>query len=314
MHLLSACRHCVNNTMWVSPKSSPQKPCVKERWPNESWLNAKIKLNSKRRLRVLGFILVPVFPLSIPARYNELSHSSPWWLMLVSAFHSEATAGLCSQWVSVSPTSSSAKGSEYQSRSTHTHTLLVRQAQRLTMLCFAFSFFLIHILTCALTLCPLRSDILSLLRTYNCYHEGKNFQLRTREVRQPADGPQKCTVYSCSAARVTGSGYRSRCSINVATRVNNTAGSEQMSTAAPGWIMKPDEAPSEAAVVVWFPIGPNGRPTTEPLQRFLWNRNGSGGYTCLRIHWPLSTMCPQFRCASLLRLHKSLDFGSRMVL
>uniref|UniRef100_A0A3B4XTJ6 Ras association domain family member 4a n=1 Tax=Seriola lalandi dorsalis TaxID=1841481 RepID=A0A3B4XTJ6_SERLL len=25
------------------------------------------------------------------------------------------------------------------------------------------------------------SDILSLLRTYNCYHEGKNFQLRTRE-------------------------------------------------------------------------------------------------------------------------------------
>lgn len=29
-----------------------------------------------------------------------------------------------------------------------------------------------------------RSDILSLLRTYNCYHEGKNFQLRTREVRE----------------------------------------------------------------------------------------------------------------------------------
>lgn len=28
-----------------------------------------------------------------------------------------------------------------------------------------------------------RSDILSLLRTYNCYHEGKNFQLRTHEVR-----------------------------------------------------------------------------------------------------------------------------------
>ncbi|XP_060895658.1 ras association domain-containing protein 4a isoform X1 [Labrus mixtus] len=27
----------------------------------------------------------------------------------------------------------------------------------------------------------LKSDILSLLRTYNCYHEGKNFQLRTRE-------------------------------------------------------------------------------------------------------------------------------------
>uniref|UniRef100_A0A3B4B6T9 Ras-associating domain-containing protein n=1 Tax=Periophthalmus magnuspinnatus TaxID=409849 RepID=A0A3B4B6T9_9GOBI len=27
----------------------------------------------------------------------------------------------------------------------------------------------------------LRADILSLLRTYNCYHEGKNFQLRTRE-------------------------------------------------------------------------------------------------------------------------------------
>ncbi|TKS85535.1 Ras association domain-containing protein 4 [Collichthys lucidus] len=27
-----------------------------------------------------------------------------------------------------------------------------------------------------------KSDILSLLRTYNCYHEGKNFQLRTREV------------------------------------------------------------------------------------------------------------------------------------
>ncbi|XP_041803654.1 ras association domain-containing protein 4a isoform X2 [Chelmon rostratus] len=26
-----------------------------------------------------------------------------------------------------------------------------------------------------------KSDILSLLRTYNCYHEGKNFQLRTRE-------------------------------------------------------------------------------------------------------------------------------------
>uniref|UniRef100_A0A3P9QCB0 Ras association domain family member 4a n=1 Tax=Poecilia reticulata TaxID=8081 RepID=A0A3P9QCB0_POERE len=30
--------------------------------------------------------------------------------------------------------------------------------------------------------CPTsESDILSLLRTYNCYHEGKNFQLRTRE-------------------------------------------------------------------------------------------------------------------------------------
>ncbi|KAM6997326.1 ras association domain-containing protein 4a [Tautogolabrus adspersus] len=27
----------------------------------------------------------------------------------------------------------------------------------------------------------LKSDILLLLRTYNCYHEGKNFQLRTRE-------------------------------------------------------------------------------------------------------------------------------------
>ncbi|KAM9803833.1 ras association domain-containing protein 4a [Neosynchiropus ocellatus] len=27
----------------------------------------------------------------------------------------------------------------------------------------------------------LKSDILSLLRTYNCYHEGKNFQLRARE-------------------------------------------------------------------------------------------------------------------------------------
>ncbi|XP_024916593.1 ras association domain-containing protein 4a isoform X2 [Cynoglossus semilaevis] len=26
-----------------------------------------------------------------------------------------------------------------------------------------------------------KADILSLLRTYNCYHEGKNFQLRTRE-------------------------------------------------------------------------------------------------------------------------------------
>lgn len=26
-----------------------------------------------------------------------------------------------------------------------------------------------------------KSDIISLLRTYNCYHEGKNFQLRTRE-------------------------------------------------------------------------------------------------------------------------------------
>ncbi|TWW78833.1 Ras association domain-containing protein 4 [Takifugu flavidus] len=27
-----------------------------------------------------------------------------------------------------------------------------------------------------------KSDVLSLLRTYNCYHEGKNFQLRTREI------------------------------------------------------------------------------------------------------------------------------------
>jgi len=27
-----------------------------------------------------------------------------------------------------------------------------------------------------------RSDIMSLLKTYNCYHEGKSFQLRTREV------------------------------------------------------------------------------------------------------------------------------------
>ncbi|XP_068111419.1 ras association domain-containing protein 4 isoform X2 [Hyperolius riggenbachi] len=29
--------------------------------------------------------------------------------------------------------------------------------------------------------CILRSELLSLLRTYNCYHEGKNFQLRHRE-------------------------------------------------------------------------------------------------------------------------------------
>uniref|UniRef100_A0A3Q1JNQ5 Uncharacterized protein n=1 Tax=Anabas testudineus TaxID=64144 RepID=A0A3Q1JNQ5_ANATE len=29
-----------------------------------------------------------------------------------------------------------------------------------------------------------KSDILSLLRTYNCYHEGKNFQLRSREVTE----------------------------------------------------------------------------------------------------------------------------------
>nr|DBA15461.1 TPA: hypothetical protein GDO54_004669 [Pyxicephalus adspersus] len=33
------------------------------------------------------------------------------------------------------------------------------------------------------TKCILRSELLSLLRTYNCYHEGKNFQLRHHEVR-----------------------------------------------------------------------------------------------------------------------------------
>lgn len=36
-----------------------------------------------------------------------------------------------------------------------------------------------------------RSDILSLLRTYNCYHEGKNFQLRSREVRDSIAADEK---------------------------------------------------------------------------------------------------------------------------
>ena len=30
---------------------------------------------------------------------------------------------------------------------------------------------------------PFRSELLSLLKTYNCYHEGKSSQLRRREVR-----------------------------------------------------------------------------------------------------------------------------------
>lgn len=79
---------------------------------------------------------MPVFPLSLPAHNDELSHLSPWWLMLVSAFQFEATARLRSQWVSVSPTSSSAKRNESQSRSTHSNV----PAERLTMLCFAFFF------------------------------------------------------------------------------------------------------------------------------------------------------------------------------
>lgn len=44
-----------------------------------------------------------------------------------------------------------------------------------------------------------RSDILSLLRTYNCYHEGKNFQLRTREVRKGL--PQQDHLTGDSAGR-----------------------------------------------------------------------------------------------------------------
>lgn len=36
-----------------------------------------------------------------------------------------------------------------------------------------------------------RSDILSLLRTYNCYHEGKNFQLRTREVKKKSSAADR---------------------------------------------------------------------------------------------------------------------------
>lgn len=32
-------------------------------------------------------------------------------------------------------------------------------------------------------LCLFRSELLSLLKTYNCYHEGRSFQLRHREVR-----------------------------------------------------------------------------------------------------------------------------------
>lgn len=31
--------------------------------------------------------------------------------------------------------------------------------------------------------CLFRSELLSLLKTYNCYHEGRSFQLRHREVR-----------------------------------------------------------------------------------------------------------------------------------
>uniref|UniRef100_A0A8C5BMM3 Ras association domain family member 4a n=1 Tax=Gadus morhua TaxID=8049 RepID=A0A8C5BMM3_GADMO len=37
-----------------------------------------------------------------------------------------------------------------------------------------------HLQVSLLSLCP-RSDVFSLLRTYNCYHEGKNFQLRALE-------------------------------------------------------------------------------------------------------------------------------------
>lgn len=32
-------------------------------------------------------------------------------------------------------------------------------------------------------LCLFRSELLSLLKTYNCYHEGRSFQLRHHEVR-----------------------------------------------------------------------------------------------------------------------------------
>lgn len=36
-------------------------------------------------------------------------------------------------------------------------------------------------------ICPylFRSELLSLLKTYNCYHEGRSSQLRHREVRPP---------------------------------------------------------------------------------------------------------------------------------
>ncbi|XDV50434.1 hypothetical protein PO909_019494 [Leuciscus waleckii] len=37
-----------------------------------------------------------------------------------------------------------------------------------------------------------KSDILSLLKTYNCYHEGKSFQLRIREVCNISESETNC--------------------------------------------------------------------------------------------------------------------------
>lgn len=79
------------------------------------------------------------------------------------------------------------------------HTVIARRETNHVVFCLFFC--LIHALMRATTLCSFRSDILSLLRTYNCYHEGKNFQLRTREVRQRTDGKQKFYRQFTVAAR-----------------------------------------------------------------------------------------------------------------
>lgn len=40
-----------------------------------------------------------------------------------------------------------------------------------------------------------RSELLSLLKTYNCYHEGRSFQLRHREVRPISLLFHRVTIY-----------------------------------------------------------------------------------------------------------------------
>lgn len=184
-----------------------------------------------------------------------------------------------------------------------------------------FFFFLIHALTCATTLCSLRSDILSLLRTYNCYHEGKNFQLRTREVRQPTKmyrvftvaAPVRLTAWGLHAALLYKFGHRHKQNWNKLTtarcdsRVNNEgqAGRQQTSSSACAVSQQGSET-SE----VCFPTGPNGRATTETLYTSCAMRMEIGYYTFQTyIRQVASRICPRFICFSVLRASRSPESG-----
>lgn len=169
-------------------------------------------------------------------------------------------------------------------------------ADRITMLCFAL-FSPLRVLMCAVVLCSFRSDVLSLLRTYNCYHEGKNFQLRTREVRQWMATDKRWKWWNIlnwhSQVTVTGLGvlglqaiqhYKLACTNewNWSELKTQHFDSQEDNEDKQPW----DQIGNVAAIFlcrdlrfqVLFLNTPIGRQTTKKGP-FPWNENGCSGYT-----------------------------------